>query len=78
VQHFFLAEATERRFGEMSGPELAAMSPTNRYRPAWIPLRSVPALRLLPLPAKQLVVAVANGGDWPAEAQIVKTTDVTR
>ena len=73
VQHFFLAEVEDAAFGEMTGPEVDEQSATNRYRPAWIPLGDVHSLELLPVPAKELLVASARGEEWPAEPLTVRT-----
>jgi 8-oxo-dGTP diphosphatase len=75
VQHFFLAEATDAHFGEMTGPERDEQSATNRYRRAWVPVQDVPALELLPTVAKDMVVAVAGGGEWPGDTVVVHTDD---
>ncbi len=57
----------------MTGPELDEQSETNRYRRAWVPLQDIPGLRLLPTVAKDMVVAVAEGGDWPGDTVVVQT-----
>ena len=76
VQHFFLATAAGRELSAMSGPEVAAMSATNTYRSAWVPVEEVAALDVLPAAAKEMVVAAAQTGEWPAEPSVVHSDEV--
>ncbi len=74
VQHFFLAETRQRRFGDMTGPELREMTLTNRYGRQWVPVGRAVELELLPVPAKELLAAVAAGRAWPAQVEVVTTS----
>lgn len=71
VQHYFLATATERAFGDMTGPEKTTAS--NTYAPRWVDLREVVTMNVLPLQLREFLAEIARVG-WSDDLMIMDAT----
>ncbi len=58
-EFYFLARSFTGKL-RLGGPELKKMSPQNRYQLVWIKLDELPAINLLPIQIKELILQKFN------------------
>ena len=58
-EFYFLARSFKGKL-RLGGPELKKMSPQNRYQLVWIELDELPAINLLPIQIKELIIQKFN------------------